>query len=100
MVSLVYPLFIGRQAFLPLTQYRVQEETKAIRLNSGVSYPLSDWLTFSTCAKPFKVKNGETVLDRIARDIIATENVKEIRKLGLRFVKAVPYTPRPYGQKA
>ncbi|GAB2571638.1 hypothetical protein [Spirosoma areae] len=62
----------------------------------GVEYPLTDWLTPANYARSFHIANVATVTNWINRGIIPADNVKEIPELGLRLVKAVEYSPRPY----
>ncbi len=66
----------------------------------GVSYPLTDWLTPKNYAIKFGLKNAETVQNWIKRGIIPEDHIKEIPELGLRLVKAVEYSPRPYERTA
>ena len=78
------------------TSRKVQEDAKAILQLHGISYPLTDWLTPRNYAKKFGVKNTETVINWINRGVIPAEDVKEVEELGIRLVRAVPYSPRKH----
>lgn len=79
-----------------ITSRKVLEETKSILQVHGISYPLSDWLTPRNYAKKFGIKNTETVINWINRGVIPAEDVREVAELGLRLVRAIPYSPRKH----
>lgn len=78
---------------------KLQEDTMSILQLHGVSYPLTDWLTPRNYAKKFGIKNTETVINWINRGVIPAEDVKDVEELGLRLVRAVPYSPRNYSSR-
>ena len=75
---------------------KTMEEAKSLLQVHGVDYPLTDWLTPRNYAIKFGLKNTETVINWINRGVIPADDVKEVPELGLRLVRAIPYSPRKH----